>query len=134
MRKIFRRRRVVGVAIGLVAGWWAAGMMPSQALAASGLEGTWKVSVSPEGTETKGKEQKVTVIFRPAEFTVKEWEKQGYKPTAYENNEPRFGPADFEGTLENEKTGETAKWKGQATSGQMKGDLTIKKKNGDETK
>jgi hypothetical protein len=134
MRKRLVRRRVVGVAVGLVAGWWAAGAMTSQAMAASAVEGTWAVTVSPEGTETKGKGQKVTLVFKPAEFSVKEWEKQGYKGAGYETDDRRFGPCKFEGTLENEKTGEKSKWVGVANSGQLTGNLTVTKKNGDEVK
>lgn len=134
MKKLLSRQRAFGLALGLVAGWWAAGTMTSSAMAASAVQGTWKVTCTPDADTKGAKEQKVTLVFKPAEFSVTEWAKAGYKPAAYETDERRFGPAKFDATIENPKDGSKAKWSGVADSGQIKGDLVITKKNGDEAK
>ena len=135
MKKIFARRRVFGALIGLTAGWYAAGMLPSQAIAApSQVEGSWKVTLTPDEGAKGQKETKVTLVFKPAEFSVTEWAKQGYKPAEYQTDDRRFGPCKFDATLENEKTGEKAKWSGVANANTIDGDLTLTKKNGDEVK
>ena len=134
MKKLISRHRALGLTVGLVAGWWAAGMMTTPALAASAVQGTWKVTVTPDENAKGAKEQKLTLVFKPAEFEVKEWSKQGYKPATYETDDRRFGPCKFNATLENPKDGSKAKWSGLADSGQVKGDLVLTKKNGDEVK
>ncbi|HZZ43117.1 MAG TPA: hypothetical protein VFE58_09275 [Tepidisphaeraceae bacterium] len=142
MKKIFSRRRAIGMCVGLLAGWWSASLMTTAHAqrASNSLEGTWQVTVTPDDDTKKngGREMKLTLVFKPAEFSVTEWEKSGYKPAAYETDERRFGPTKFDGTLTNakegEKKGDTAKWSGLATGQDISGDMTWTKKNGDELK
>lgn len=134
MKKLLSRHRALGLALGLVAGWWAAGTMTAPAMAASAVQGTWKVTLTPDADAKGAKEQKVTLVFKPAEFSVTEWTKAGFKPAEYQTDDRRFGPSKFDATIENPKDGTKAKWSGLADSGQIKGDLTITKKNGDEVK
>lgn len=139
MKKLLSRRRILGVGIGLLAGWYTAGVMTTSARAqkaTNALEGAWKVTVTPDDDSKKAgaREMKLTLVFKPAEFSVTEWVKPGFKPAAYETDDRRFGPCKFDGTLTNEKTEVKAKFSGLATGQNIKGDLTWTKKNGDELK
>lgn len=133
MIKLPSRSRLLGLTIGLVAGWYAAGMVANAQRPTRSAEGTWALTLTPAAESKKAgeREQKVTLVVRPHEFTVTEWEKRGFKPAPYETDERRFGPAKFDGTLTNEKEGSSAKFTGTATGDQFEGQLTLKKKNGD---
>jgi hypothetical protein len=104
------------------------------ALAADPWEGTkWKVVVTPDNDAQKAgaKEFKDMLAFKGGKFTDDEFAKHGFGPVMYEEDTrgAKAGMAGFTADQKSEKEG-TARWSGNKTGGEIKGNLVWKKKDG----
>jgi hypothetical protein len=95
------------------------------------FEGTkWKVTVTPEDPSGGAKEFQTVLEFKGGKFTSSECAKLGYKPVEYkEEMSPGGLAANFTAEPVSEKDGK-AKWHGNVTAGEMRGEMTLTKKDG----
>jgi hypothetical protein len=97
------------------------------------FEGTkWKVTVTPDDQAASAGEKEFTTIleFKGGKFSSSECVKAGYKPIEYkEEMAPGGLAATFTAEPISEKEGKE-KWHGNATAGEMNGELTVTKKDG----
>ena len=95
------------------------------------FEGTkWKVTVTPEDGSAGEKEFQTVLEFKGGKFTSSECAKVGYKPVEYkEEMSPGGLAASFTAEPVSEKDGK-AKWHGNVTAGEMRGEMTLTKKDG----
>ena len=95
------------------------------------FEGTkWKVTVTPEDESGGAKEFQTVIEFKGGNFTSSECAKAGFKPVEYkEEMSPGGLAASFTAESQSEKEGK-AKWHGNVTAGEMRGEMTWTKKDG----
>jgi hypothetical protein len=97
------------------------------------FEGTkWKVTVTPDDqAEAAGEKEFTTILeFKGGKFSSSECLKAGYKPVEYkEEMAPGGLAATFTAEPVSEKEGKE-KWHGNATAGEMIGELTVTRKDG----
>jgi hypothetical protein len=134
MRKVFNRRVVIGAVIGLALGWLAGGQYTRAQSRTAPLNGTWTVTVSPDEQARAGgdKEYVDTVTVKLDDtFSSETLKKKGFKDEKVQIDTRPFAPAQFDVTLKNEKTGESAKYHGVADGQQLTGTLVMTTKGGD---
>ena len=95
------------------------------------FEGTkWKVTVTPEDQSGGAKEFQTVLEFKGGKFTSSECAKMGFKPVEYkEEMSPGGLAANFTAEPESEKHGK-AKWHGNVTAGELRGEMTLTKPDG----
>lgn len=95
------------------------------------FEGTrWKVTVTPVEETAGAKEFQTVLEFKGGKFSSTECAKVGFKPVEYkEETSPGGLAANFTAEPESEKEGK-AKWHGNVTAGEMRGEMTWTKKDG----
>src|SRR5687768_4412189 len=97
------------------------------------FEGTkWKITVTPddEAAAAGAKEFETVIEFKGGKFSSSECAKVGFKPVEYkEETSPGGFAANFTAEPESVKEGK-AKWHGNATAGEMRGEMTWTKKDG----
>jgi hypothetical protein len=104
--------------------------VPASALAREVFGGKWDATITPEGG---GKEIKDLLTFKGSQFTSREMEKRGFKPSPYEEDTRGAGAvsASFKCTVKSTKPAEgTAEWTGTATAVEMTGELKMTKPDG----
>jgi hypothetical protein len=109
-------------------------MLPAQAMARDAFAGTWDAVVTPgeDASAAHQKEFKDVLTFKGDTFVSERCAKQGVKEMKYEENQQYGLAATFKAQGNNEKTKETVTWTGQAAANRIKGEMVIKKPNGDE--
>ena len=99
------------------------------------FEGTkWKVTVTPDdqAANSGAKEFTTVVEFKGGKFTSTECAKAGFKPVEYkEEMAPGGLAASFTAEPKSDKQG-AAKWRGDVTAGEMRGEMTWTKPDGTE--
>ena len=99
------------------------------------FEGTkWKVTVTPDdqAANSGAKEFTTIVEFKGGKFTSTECAKAGFKAVEYkEEMSPGGFAASFTAEPKSDKEG-TAKWRGDVTAGEMRGEMTRTKPDGTE--
>jgi hypothetical protein len=95
------------------------------------FEGTkWKVTVTPEDGSAGAKEFQTILEFKGGKFTSSECAKMGFKPVEYDEEMAPGGlAASFTAEPVSEKHGK-AKWHGNVTAGEMRGEMTLTKPDG----
>ena len=94
----------------------------------------WNVKVTPD-EEARGagaKDFDEVLSFKGGQFAAIQYmAKKGFKPSTYEDDVRRMGPAGFTAEIKSDTDG-TAKWSGIVTAAAIRGDLKWTKKDGTE--
>lgn len=100
---------------------------------ADALEGTWKITITPDEDGIKAGEKKEIedkVTFKGSKFVSARWKRDHkFQPVAYEEDSRSGVIAKFTAKPQS-KTGGKMEWTGTATGNAMKGEITWTKADG----
>jgi hypothetical protein len=100
----------------------------------SPFAGKWKIKLVPDddAKAAKEKESDDTLVFTATTVAAEKFNAaHGFKPTSYEQDSRRIGPAVFNAEAKSDTAG-TAKWAGTMTAATIQGTLKWTKKDGTE--
>ena len=95
------------------------------------LEGSYKVTVTPDDMNGPNREYQDVFSFSPADvFSSQKMKEKGFKDGHYDEDSRRFGPSKFKAEIKSDKDGKI-NYEGSADGTQITGTATWTKANGD---